>query len=130
MTGETTRAPRKRRRAALLAVLFLLVGLGLLFFSATYLTGRSPGDNTAAPPSQATSPSPVVILPSPSDGGSGTPAPPSPVVSYVAVPTFVPVPVPASESGLLPLITTVSGLLASVAGIVSAIVSIRGARAH
>jgi hypothetical protein len=36
--------------------------------------------------------------------------------------------VPASESGLLPIITTISGLLASLAGIVSAIVSIRGTR--
>ncbi len=42
--------------------------------------------------------------------------------------TYVPVPVPAQESGLLPLITTVSGLLASLAGIVSAVVSMRGAR--
>jgi hypothetical protein len=130
MTGETTRAPRKRRRAALFAVLFLLIGLGLLFFSATYITGRNSGNSTAGPPSMASSPSPVVILPSPSDGTTGTPAPPSPVVSYVAVPTFVPVPVPAQESGLLPLITTISGLLASVAGIVSAIMSVRGARAR
>ena len=129
MTGETTRAPRRRRRAAVLALLFLLIGVGLLLVSATYLTERGPGDSTAAPPSPATSPSPIVMLPTPGDT-TASPVPPSPVVTYIAVPTFVPVPVPAQESGLLPIITTVSGLLASLAGIVSAIVSIRGARAR
>jgi hypothetical protein len=129
MTGETTRAPRRRRRAALLAVLFLLVGLGLLFFSATYLTERSsPGNSAAQPPRLTTSPSPVLVQPVPSDGTSGTPVPASPTVRYIAVPTYVPVYVTAEESGLLPLITTVSGLLASLAGIVSAVVSVKSAR--
>jgi hypothetical protein len=129
MTGETTRAPRKRRRAALLAVLFLLVGLGLLLFSAAYVFDRSsPGDNAAAPPRLTTSPSPVLVEPVPSDSTSGTPVPPSPTISYTPVPTYIPVYVPAEESGLLPLITTVSGLLASLAGIVSAVVSVKSAR--
>jgi hypothetical protein len=127
MTGESPRAPRRRRRAALFAVLFLLVGLGLLFYSATYLSERSTGDQNASPPKvTAMSPSPVAVPP------EGTPTPgdttPTPRISYIAVPTFVPVPVPVQETGLLPLITTVSGLLASVAGIVSAFVSMRRTR--
>jgi hypothetical protein len=130
----TTKPPRRRRRAALLAVLFLLAGMGLLLFSATDLMSRSnPGNSTAAPPSRSSVPSTIVVYPSPTPGdttASPSPPPPSPIVSIIAVPTFVPVPVPAQESGLLPLITTISGLLASLAGIVSAIVSVRGSRAR
>ncbi len=63
MTGETPRAPRRRRRAALLAVLFLLVGLGLLFFSATYLPDRSNPPELRPPPRETTSPSPIVDPP-------------------------------------------------------------------
>ena len=131
MTGETTRAPRRRRRAAVIATLLLVVGLGLLFYSATYLTSRSGDTQNAAPPIQATTMSPAVMIPAPSasPGSTGGP-PPTPVVTYIAVPTYVPVPVASQESGLLPLITTISGLLASLAGIVSAVVSMRGARAR
>jgi hypothetical protein len=130
MTDQTTRRPRRRRRAAMFAVLFLLVGLGLLLYSATYLTSRSSNPSNAGPPRPSISLSPVAV---PADG---TPTPgdttPTPRISYVTV--TVPVPVqappaaPVQETGWLPLVTTLSGLVASVAGIVSAFVSMRRTR--
>jgi len=133
-TTETKPSRRPRRRAAaVVAVLLLLVGVGLLLFS--YLSWLTPAGQSAPSVVPTTSLSPVAqtqtvaASPLPTPGGTGLP----PVVvtrtTYVAVTKLVTEPASSpADSGLLAMVTTVSGLLASVAGIVSAVVSVRGNR--
>jgi hypothetical protein len=143
MNGSSTQtepAKRSRRRAAaVFAMLFLVIGVGLLWYS--FVARQELAGNASAAPSPTTSLSPMAqtrtpapsMAPTPSPGATLQPPPPPTVVvtTYVPVPTYVNAPASASEdSDLLPLVTTVSGLLASLAGIVSAIVSVRGPRSR
>jgi hypothetical protein len=134
-TTETEPARRPRRRAAaVVAALLLLVGVGLLLYS--YASWRVLPGHTNANVSPTTSLSPMAqtrTLPaaSPAPSAGATSGPPVVVVitTHVAVPSFFTEPASSpQDSGLLALVTTVSGLLASVAGIVSAVVSVRGNR--
>ena len=130
---KPTRRPR-RRTAAVVAVLLLLVGVGLLLFS--YLSWLAPARQSAANVVPTTSLSPVAqtqtvaASPLPTPGGTGgTQTVVVTRTTYVAVTNLVTEPASSpADSGLLAMVTTVSGLLASVAGIVSAVVSVRGNR--
>jgi len=135
-TSSTERtAPRKARRwvGVLLAIVLLPAGAALLIYSYNSFRAET-GDANPAPQS---TPSPTVITstlpvaaPTPSPGASA-PSAPRPSVTTVTSIVEVPVAAPPSApqgSDPLTLITTISGLLASIAGIVSAIVSARTAR--
>ena len=142
MTVSTTQAepakrPRRRLRAAVLAALLLLIGFVLLSYSLFTYTQETGAAAPQAYPTTTLSPTAqtqtvaATPLPTPGDTSSPEPADPPVVVitTFVAVPTYVNVPATSSDdSTLLSLVTTVSGLLASVAGIVSAVVSARGSR--
>ena len=53
------------------------------------------------------------------------------VTTYVAVPTYIAIPVPQSDdSDVLNIVTTVSGLVASLVGLLTAVISVRGTRAR
>jgi hypothetical protein len=123
-----------RRWLRVSGLILLVVGVALLAIS---LASRRPGITHSATGVQPTVTLSPVFTTVPAPGlGTGYPSPgegptPTPIVitSYVAVPTYVSVPPGDSGgSGLLTQVTTVSGLLASVAGVVSAIVSIRDRR--
>jgi hypothetical protein len=132
--GSTRSGPPggRRRTAAVLAVVLLLIGIGLLLYSAA--SGRDRAGQVSTAPSPTTTPSPMTqtrTLPAtPTPGGtSGGPPPVVVITTYVPVPTYVNMPATGpAESGALALVTTVTGLLASLAGILSAIVSMRGSR--
>ncbi len=71
----------------------------------------------------------TAAAPTPSPGGSVVAPQVSVITTYVAVPTYVAAP-PAGvdDSDVLNIVTTFGGLLASLVGLVSAVVSVRGAR--
>jgi hypothetical protein len=133
---------RRRARWIVAAALLLIVGIGLLAYS--MLITNEQGAPLAQPSqSPTTTLSPVrqtptmpAVTPIPSQGASGTAQPSAPpvsvVTSYVAIPTYVPVPADSGgdSSDVVSLVTAVSGLAASVLGLVSAFVSIRGTRAR
>jgi hypothetical protein len=126
----TESRPRRRRgKLAVFAVLLLLIGVALLAFSFTVWQKRNTNPASAAPSRSPTTTLSPVAIPPPSLG-TGQPTE-RPATRYVVVPSYVNVPVASAPSGpsdSLALISTVSGLLASIAGIVSAVVSIRGTR--
>ena len=130
-TAQTEPAKRPRRRmAAVLALLFLLIGGGLLWYSFFW---QAPLRTASAGPSPTTTRSPIAldqtVAATPSPGA--TAAPVVIVTTFVVVPTFANPPASsAQDSDTLALVTTVSGLLASLAGIVSAVVSMRGNRSR
>ncbi len=116
---------------AVLAAVLLLLGIGLLGYSFLTMGGRPA--NVSAGPSPTVTLSPLIETrtgaASPSPGGSPLPPVVIVITTYVAVPTFVPMPSGQTESSdLLAVISTVGGLVASIAGIASAVVSMRGAR--
>jgi len=133
--NETTspRPAKRRRRAApaVLALVLLALGAGLLWFSLGVREQNSGA--SASEPIRTTTRSPVAVAasPRPTLPGDTTETPGPVITTYVVVTTEIAAP-PAQpqDSGTLALITTVSGLLASLAGIVSAVVSIRGTRAR
>jgi hypothetical protein len=141
MTGPTTRTEpgrTRRRTAAVLAVLLLIIGIGLLLYS---FVARGEQPQASPAPILTTTPSPITqtrtqpAAPTPSPGATGTTGGSPPVIvitTYVPVTTYVNVPVSSApqEQDTLALVTTVSGLLASLAGIVSAFVSMRGSRSR
>jgi hypothetical protein len=129
-SGSKRPRPVRRWVGALLAVVLLPVGAALLLYS---FASRESNPDAAPFPSLSPSvvSSPVAGTPIPSSGGSASAAPPEP--TYVAVTTYITVPMtaPRSDSNdvdVLSLVTTITGLLASVAGIVSAVVSARAPR--
>jgi hypothetical protein len=104
----------------------LPIGASLLLYSYV-LSGDRP-DN-ASPPNTVTS-SVVTVAASPvaSDGPTSGP-PPEPVVTTIYHTIAIAPTSPGSDDpDILALATTITGLLASVAGIVSAIVSARAPR--
>jgi hypothetical protein len=127
---EPAKRPRRRAAAAVFAVLFLLIGAGLLWYSFFW---QAPRNTSSAAPSPTALLSPTVqtlpAMPTPRpSGATGTP-PPVVVTTVVVVTSYVnPQASATQDSGVLALVTTVSGLLASLAGIVSAIVSVRAPR--
>ena len=141
MNGSSTQtAPARRSRrtgAAVFAMVALVIGVGLLWYSFVYSGG--PSEQASAAPSPTTTLSPIAqtrtqaasAAPTLSPGATLAAPPVVVVTSYVPVPTYVNAPASsAQDSDTLALVTTVSGLLASLAGIVSAIVSVRAPRSR
>ena len=132
-TAQTKPAKRPRRRVAVvLAVLFLLIGAALLSYS--FFWQAQPRTSSASPiPTTTRSPVAQTQTVAATQTSGATGAPPVVIVTtFVVVPTFVNPPASSSaqDSDTLALVTTVSGLLASLAGIVSAVVSMRGNRSR
>jgi hypothetical protein len=140
-TSTASAEPVKRRRRPgwiVATVLLLLIGLGLLGFSLLTKSDKANPASAAPSPSPTTTLSPVAqtqtVAATPPPTPGATPGSPVVVVltSYVAVPTYVTAfPAVSSspdQSDIVALVTAVSGLLASVLGLVSAFVSIRGTR--
>jgi hypothetical protein len=125
--GSKRRGRARRWVGALLAIVLLPLGAALLLY-AYVLSGDPETDASPQPTATRT----VVTLPveaTPSPGGSASGSPPETrfitVTTVIAIPPTDPGP---DDPDVLALVTTVSGLLASVAGIVSAIVSVRAPR--
>jgi hypothetical protein len=108
---------RRRAVAGFFAVVLLACGAALLYYSFS-ARGGGPGD--ASPPvTRSISVTPTLVSEVQQNGGRRVV-----VTSYITV-TAVPSP---GGTDFLPLLSTVTGLIASVAGIISAVVSVRPIR--
>jgi hypothetical protein len=123
---------RRRTRWVVVAVLLLVVGIALLAYS--LIRPASSGGLAAPSPSPTTMLSPLAQTETadeaPSPGGPDLPPLITVVTTYVAVPTYVPVPAAnaGTSSDVVSVVSAISGFAASVLGLVSAFVSIRGSR--
>jgi hypothetical protein len=122
-----SKRPRRARRwaGAILAAVLLPVGAGLLLYP--YLLGDDHESNASPPTTVVSS---VLTMPAdnptPSPGGTTSGPAPEPSVTTIYHTIAIAPTDPGSEGpDILALVTTISGLLASAAGIVSAFVSAR-----
>jgi hypothetical protein len=136
MRAEPARRPR-RRAAAVIAVLFLLIGVGLLLYSFVWWQERTEHVSAAPIPTTSLSPTTQIVPQTQTVAATVSPGGTVGAPPVVVVTTYVPVPIlgdaPSSvsqDSGVLALITAISGLFASLAGILSAVVSMRAPRSR
>ena len=122
---EGKRTGRARRWVgAILAAVLLPLGVAMVLYSfASGDTTMNASPPTTMSPSTILSPLPAMTV----DGSSTPDTPNTPVV----ITTLVEVQLPTSGGqDSLNLVATIAGLLASVAGIVSAVISARAARSN